>query len=164
MGTTRVNALDFPLNLVQLKQATKSPLIWGHSQAVIINNTGCYLWQDNNQVLVITTAYDLTETVIKSQKQPSRTSASATITKTIFRDSAVKDLAIPLAIDAYNHNMGGIDIANQLRASFKTLRPQNLHYWKPLFYWLLDMALTHSYLIALAITGPSKHYWDYLKF
>ena len=56
--------------------------------------------------------------------------------------------------------MGGVDIANQLRASFTTLRPQNLRYWYPLFYLLLDIALTNSYLLALAILGPSRGHRD----
>ena len=60
--------------------------------------------------------------------------------------------------------MGGVDIANQLRASFTTLRPQNLRYWKPLFYWLLDIALTNSYLLALAITWASRGHRDHLKY
>jgi hypothetical protein len=47
MGTTRVNALGFPLSLIQLKQA-KSPLIWGHLETVITEKVGCFLWQDNN--------------------------------------------------------------------------------------------------------------------
>lgn len=52
------------------------------------------------------TIYDLTETIIKLQKRPSRTSTSATKTKIIFKDPTVKDLAILLAINAYNYYMG----------------------------------------------------------
>jgi hypothetical protein len=75
-------------------------------------------------------------------------------------DSLVKDLPILAPINAYNHYWGG-DIANQLRAGFTTLRSQNLRYWKPLFYWLLDLALTNTYLLSLAIIGPSKHHRDH---
>ena len=78
-------------------------------------------------------------------------------------DLSVKDLAIPTYINAHNHYMGGVDIANQLRASFTTLRPQNLRYWYPLFYWLLDIALTNSCLLSLAILGPSRDYCIYCK-
>jgi len=35
----------------------------------------------------------------------------------VFRDSHRKLLHIPLAIDAYNHHMGGVDQNNQLRAN-----------------------------------------------
>ncbi len=109
----------------------------------------------------MTTAYNLTDTIIRPRKRPSKTSTSAAITRPIFGDSPVKDLPILVAIDAYNHHMDGVDIANQYRASWTTLRPQNLRYWKPLFYWILDIALTNSYLLATAIRMPiiekSKH-------
>ena len=61
--------------------------------------------------------------------------------------------------------MGGeVDIANQLQASFTTLWPQNLHYWKPLFYWFLDIALTNSYLLYKAIIGPSRDHRGHQKY
>lgn len=109
----------------------------------------------------MTTAYNLTDAIIKSRKRPSRTSTNAAITRPIFGDLPVKDLPIPVAIDAYNHYMNGVDRANQLRGAFTTLRSQNMRYWKPLFYWLLDIALVNSYLLAKAIKmpiiGKSKH-------
>ncbi len=102
----------------------------------------------------MTTAYNLTDTVIRARKRPSATSTSASITRSIFGDLSVKDLPIPTAINAYNHHMGGVDIANQYRAAFTTLQHQNYRYWKPLFYWLLDIALVNSYLLARAIHMP----------
>ena len=60
----------------------------------------------------MTTAYNLTDTVIRSCKRPSSTSTSASITRSVFEDSPVKDLSIPAAINAYNHYMGGVDTAN----------------------------------------------------
>ena len=115
------------------------------------------------------TAYNLTDTIIRSRKRPSSTSTSAFITQSIFGTFARKDLSVLIAIDAYNHYMGGVDIGNQLRASFTILRPKNLRYWKPLFYWLLDIALVNSYLLAKAIRMPvivkSKYnpHWRFLE-
>ena len=63
---------------------------------------------------------------------------------------SIKDLSISAAIDAYNHYMSEVDIANQYRADFTTLWPKNYRYWKPLFHWLLDIVLTNSYLLAKA--------------
>ena len=115
----------------------------------------------------ITTVYNLTDTVIKSHKRPSSTSTSVFIIRSIFEDSACKDLSISTAIEIYNHYMSEIDIANQLWAVFTTLQSQNVCYWKPLFYWLLDIALVNSYLLAKAsrssIIGTSNsccdHWW-----
>ena len=61
----------------------------------------------------MTTAYNLTDTVIRSRNRPSATSTNASIVQPIFGPSPRKDLPIPVAIDAYNRYMGGVDIANQ---------------------------------------------------
>ena len=116
----------------------------------------------------MTTAYNLTDTVMRSRKRPSTTSTSASIVRPIFGDSARKDLLIPVAINAYNHYMGGVDIANRLRADFTTLQTQNMRYWRPLFHWLLDIVLANSYLLAKASRRPrigeSKWYYSYRRF
>jgi hypothetical protein len=53
-------------------------------------------------------------------------------------------LPIPGVIDDYNHHMGGVDIANQLRAGFST-QQCGLKPWRPLFYWLLDTMIINAY-------------------
>src|SRR5438034_4743497 len=116
----------------------------------------------------MTTAYNLTDTIIRSRKRPSATSTSAAITQPVFGGLPVKDLPIPAAINAYNHYMSGVDTANQYQADFTTLRPKNYRYWKPLFHWLLDIVLTNSYLLAKASRRPqieeSKQYYTYWRF
>ena len=101
----------------------------------------------------MTTAYNLNDTVIRPRNRPSATSTSASITRPVFGPSPRKNLPIPVAIDAYNCYMGGVDIANQYRAAFTTLQHRSNRYWKPLFHWLLDIALVNSYLLAKAIQG-----------
>ena len=51
-----------------------------------------------------------------------------------------RQLPIPGAIDDYNHFMGGVDIADQLQASFTT-QQRGVKPWRPLFYWLLDSVI-----------------------
>ena len=98
----------------------------------------------------------------------SATSTSVFITRSVFETLSHKKLSIPTAINDYNHFMGGVDIANQLRADFTTLRPQTYCYWKPLFHWLLDIALANSYLLAKASRTPrigeSKNYYNQQQF
>ena len=73
MGTARINAIELPLSIVQLKKAKES-LEWGHLKTTIATNyplstrfkaprrlvipTNYYLWQDNNQVLGIIIIYN----------------------------------------------------------------------------------------------------------
>ena len=70
----------------------------------------------------MTTAYNLTDTVIQSRNRPSSTSTSVSITQSVFESSPRKDLPISVAIDVYNHYMSEIDIANQYQAVFTTLQ------------------------------------------
>jgi hypothetical protein len=56
-------------------------------------------------------------------------------------------LLIPNAIDDYNHHMGGVDIANQLRARFST-QQRGVKPWRPLFYWLLDTTIINAYCLS----------------
>jgi hypothetical protein len=56
-------------------------------------------------------------------------------------------LPIPGAIDDYNHHMGGVDIADQLRAGFST-QQRGVKPWRPLFYWLLDSTIINAFCIS----------------
>ena len=53
-------------------------------------------------------------------------------------------LPIPGAIDDYNHYIGGVDIADQLRAGFST-QQRGVKPWRPLFYWLLDSIIINAF-------------------
>src|SRR5450432_3522184 len=101
------------------------------------------------------TIHNGTEWVVRNRKRPKGTSTSATITKQpfIMFNPLVgckelyehrRDLPIPGAIDDYNRFMGGVDIADQLRASFTT-QQRGVKPWRPLFYWLLDSAIINAY-------------------
>ena len=60
----------------------------------------------------MTTVYNLTNIVIKSCKKSSFTSTSISITRSIFKDFARKNLSISAAINIYNHYISEINIAN----------------------------------------------------
>lgn len=57
------------------------------------------------------------------------------------------ELSIPQFIDMYNHYMNGVDNADQLRSYYRTQRTHNKN-WKPLWHFLLDIAITNAYKIA----------------
>lgn len=67
-------------------------------------------------------------------------------------------------IDAYNYHMGGVDIANQLRASYTTHQRRVNRYWKALFFWLLDVAKTNAYLLHRHRPQASPRRMDHKKF
>ena len=167
MRIMQVNALELSLSLIQLKHAKES-LKWEYLKTVIVDNILYFLWQDNNQILSITTAYNLTDMVIRSRKRPSSTHTSASITWPVFESLSIKDLPILTVINVYNHYMSEVDTANWYHADFTTLQSQNLCYWKPLFHWLLDIVLTNNYLLAKASRRPQieefRWYYNYQQF
>ena len=56
-------------------------------------------------------------------------------------------LPIPGAINDYNHHIGGVDIADQLRAGFST-QQRGVKPWRPLFYWLLDTTIINAFCLS----------------
>ena len=97
-------------------------LEWNTLLAQVVDNTLCLAWQDNNIVLalsIIHTIHTADNFITRQRKRLAKTSTSARIVRYMFRDNPVKELEIPTFIDDYNHNIGGVDIANQLRESFK---------------------------------------------
>jgi Transposase IS4 len=118
-GTTRKNASGFPPNLIKIKEHNRLYL-WDSYIARITKNILCFIWQDNNAVIGLTTAHSLhrskEDTIIRNRKRPKPTSVNTRITRLIFRDLHRKELAIPRVIDDYNYYINKVDLANQLRA------------------------------------------------
>jgi hypothetical protein len=80
-------------------------------------------WQDNNIVTALSTIHTVHQDcdwIERDRKRPAKTSTNAGIARKPFGDKSVKKPSIPLLIDDYNHHMGGVDIANQLRANYET--------------------------------------------
>jgi hypothetical protein len=68
----------------------------------------------------IYTVYTVNDFVARQRKRLAKTSISGSIVRTVFRDDLIKELLILVFIDDYNHNIGGVDIANQLREAYET--------------------------------------------
>jgi Transposase IS4 len=134
-GIIRKNAAGFPFNLIKIKDYNRLYL-WDSCIAYIVENIFYFVWQDNNAVLGLTTAYSLhrseEDTIIRNRKRPKPTSINARITRPIFGDLPRKELPIPRVIDDYNHHMNDVDLANQFRAWMTTSRPGICKAWQPL--------------------------------
>jgi hypothetical protein len=158
-GTTRPNASKslFPKVLRLLKELRKSQP-WntlyvvpaGPNSDTGINSVLCIAWQDNNTITALSTVhtvYQPTDWTSRLRKRPAKILTSAKIAQEPFDDQATKELPIPRLIDEYNFNMGGVDRANQLRASYKT-HQKALRSWWPIFFWILNVAIINAYCIA----------------
>ena len=146
MGTTRKNAKGIPQQLITLKEYNRA-LVWNSCIGIIVNSVLCFLWQDNNAVLGVTTAYSLHVLIERLRTRPSTTSTNAHIVLPVFGDLKKKRLKIPYAIDEYNHHMNGVDRNNQLRKGMSVIRPFQERTWRPAWHWMLDVVLVNCYLI-----------------
>ena len=146
IGTTRKNAKGIPSQLITLKEHNRA-LVWNSCIGIIVNSVLCFLWQDNNAVLGITTAYSLHVFMKRIRTRPSTTSTNAHIVLPVFGHLKKKLLDIPYAIDEYNHHMNGVDRNNQLRKGMSVIRPFQYRIWRPAWLWMLDIVLVNCYLI-----------------
>jgi hypothetical protein len=88
---------------------------------MIVSEVLIALWQDNAPVVFMTTAHFLTNDdnlVLVNKRRPAITTANRSIIEPVFGNQPRKQLPIPKAINDYNHNMNGGDVANQLRATY----------------------------------------------
>jgi len=149
MGTTRKNSKGLPDQLIKLKDI-KTPLIYGGNVQRIVDSVLCFAWQDNNIVLGITTAFSLSQTgdfILRDRKRPGKASTNARIALPVFGNEWKKELPIPVAIDAYNHGMNAVDVANQFRAHTTFHHQYERRNWRPLGFFLLDVCLGNSWFI-----------------
>jgi hypothetical protein len=110
----------------------------------------------------IYTVYTVNDFVAQQQKRLAKTSTSGSIVRIVFKDDLIKELLILIFIDDYNHNIGGVDIANQLQEAYKTHRATRRNWW-PLFYWLIDVVVINNYcLYRVYIKNESP--FTYLEF
>ncbi len=134
-GTTRANSSpDFPNMLHLLKEKYGHVLPWGTLVAIPVDEVLCLGWIDNNTVLSLSTVHTVNKVadhVKRWRRRPQQTSSNATNARKPFNGKGPRaELAIPRYIDEYNFNMGGVDIADQHRAAYKTQR-KVIRNWLP---------------------------------
>ena len=163
MGITRKNAKGIPQALINLKQHNRA-LIWNSCIGIVINSVLCFLWQDNNAVLGITTAYSLHVLIKRLRTRPSPTSTNAYIVLPVFGDQKKKLLEILYAINEYNYYINGVDRNNQLRKGISVILPHQYRNWRPAWLWMLDVVLVNCYLIWKSTRCPNRGHRGHRKF
>ena len=64
-------------------------------------------------------------------------------------DGSCIDVACPLAVKLYNQNMGGVDLADQMRKSYACTRRSRTRWYMRLFWFFLDLAIINAYILNL---------------
>lgn len=152
-GTARTNS-GICADFVAKKQvdAKKDDIPWGtlYSKPTISNNVVQSAWKDNALVLFLSTTHETgpDQLVIRHRKRPATTSTSAKTARQAFGPDSEKDLPIPKFVDDYNHYMGYVDQADQLRASNPGLRRIKHGGWHALWNFIFNVTLVNSFLLS----------------
>jgi len=104
---------------------------------------GAHLWFDNVPVTILSTEHDFESQQERLRRRPGKKSTNAKKAWEAFGDLQEKQMMIPLCIDDYNHNMGGVDIADQLRSYYDT-QLTSFRTWWPMLFWAFDTMVRNA--------------------
>ena len=113
----------------------------GDSLTVQQGSVTASAWKDRKVVTVLSTNTQptATGTVLRRQKDGSRI-----------------PVPCPEAIISYNEFMGGVDRGDQLRGYY-SCRTKSRKFYKYIFYFLLDVAITNAFVLYKHYTACSKY-------
>lgn len=102
----------------------------------------------------MTTGHNLEDKVFRNRRRPKKTSTNKAITWPVFDGDFRKVLPIPTFIDMYNQYIGGVDIANQLRAIATTHFNRYQKEYFPGIFFSLDISTVNSFKLYESLNGP----------
>ena len=146
---------------------------WNTIDGCSVDRVLCFRWMDNNIVRMLTTVHPWNEVTRSLRRRPRNTSTNASMVWKAFAGRDRASFFIPTAIDDYNHYMGGVDIADQRRASMLHRIPNTiitiinykntgyathqrvLRNWLAFFFFFLDLSTTNAHIL-LNLARTSK--------
>jgi len=108
-------------------------------------------WKDAQVVLFASTVVDPHTKIPVERKRPSRATTDKHL-RAVYGNEGRKVLSIPEFIDHYNHRMGAVDIADQLRSYYRG-RKRHYRTWRPYWCFLLHTTITNLALIWMRQPG-----------
>ena len=130
------------LSLLKLDYNAQIP--WGQLYLASDGEVLQAAWKDQNVVLFMSTVPTGMESILRNRRRPAKSATNSRTSREVFGDSSTKELLIPRFIDDYNHFMGGVDSADQLKSHYNTQR-RHFKNWKPLWHFLLDITITNCF-------------------
>ena len=128
-GTLRQNRKGFPEDLKPfVKKGFKER---GDSIIRQRENISVTVWQDNRTVSFLSTNCNPTTPGSVNRKN---------------KDGTTRIVPCPEAAQHYNKYMGGVDLNDQLRGYY-SLRMKCRKYYKYIFWFLVDLAITNTYIL-----------------
>ena len=136
-GVSQKNRTELPDNIRSLSRMTA-----GEVQAYRSDRLLALAWQaEKRKVPVIMVS----------------TEASAEMVTVQSSNSHIPPTTKPAAVNTYNHNMNGVDMADQLGVYYSFQR-KTVKWWRKLVFWLLEVTVVNSYNVyRTTVTIPTTH-------
>ena len=136
-GTVRANRAGLPVQIKKPGRMKRGESIKMQRDAMV-----AVVWHDKRDVRIISTNSQPTDEIVKRRS-----------------GHILTDVPCPSVIMNYNKNMGGVDLADQLRSYYEIGRNAK-KYWKCLMFYLLNICVVNSYIIykeTLRANGKRPH-------
>ena len=164
-GTCRANSGIYK-GFMALKSAEGKGLPWGELKVMPTadGQVNQFAWKDNALVLALSTVYSGNEYVVRNRRRPNAATAAGRAARQVFGNEPRKELRIPTFIDAYNHNMNGVDVGDQMRASLSADHRVRRGGWQALAWnYLLQVIAVNTYILQLQGQPKWKPFTSQLK-
>lgn len=150
--------------LVELKKKDKGEgeMPWGtlYAMPTASNQVNQIGWKDNAFALIMSTYWEADTKVLRVRKRPKLSSSKAKTARLPFGDQSEKEMWIPEVYDAYNHNMGAVDVADQLQGHNQGLRRIRRGGGQAVDQFLLSTVLCNCYLLSLYSNWDEIGHWN----
>src|SRR5271156_5298605 len=87
--------------------------------------------------------------VLRLRKRPKLSPSKAKLARAPFGDLSEKEMEVPQIYDAYNHNRGAVDVADQLQGHNSGLWRIRREGGQAIEHFLFQTVLVNCYLLAL---------------
>ena len=95
-------------------------------------NVQCFVWKDRKPVNFVNTICNYNSMGVVSRK---------------LGDGSSIEVACPTAVKLYNQNMGGVDLADQLRGAYTCTRKSRTRWYMRLLWFFLDLSIVNAYIL-----------------
>jgi hypothetical protein len=146
-GTMRSNRVGLPLELKNTRAFSRVPqgtLEWCMHESRTIS---CVLWKDKKPVLLIST-----------HAMPIGYPCEPVITVPRRNGPIHEDIHTSPVHHEYTTRMLGVDVVNQLRASY-TSQIRSHKWWHQIWHFLLDLAEVNMFILYMAILSEMEGEW-----
>ncbi len=147
-GTAKAGS-GIPKELACLGEAMTKQNNHGEWFNYVVDSVNCIAFCDSASKAMMTTVHDPTVEEYAYFDAVRRPGASLKHAKSIepINNGSKKQLRKLLALDDYNQHMSGSDNHAKLNSFYSTAQHYHRRNWLPLFYLLLDAAVTNAYIL-----------------